>query len=88
MRWFLNTFYADVGLIQSRDPTLLQSLFDVLVEIFERIVLHTNTKKTMTIICILGKIRTSTFGKYRRMVCRGSLLWANGGIVVSNVSTV
>ena len=34
--WFLGVFYADNGLIQSRDPALLQYSFNILVELFEK----------------------------------------------------
>ena len=56
---FLAVLYADNGLIQSSNPALLQSLFDILVELFERVGLHTNTKKTVTMVYVLGKIKST-----------------------------
>ena len=58
IRSFLAAFYADDGLIQGRDPVLLQSAFDVLIELFERVGLRTNTTKTQVMVCVPGKIRT------------------------------
>ena len=55
---FLAAFYTYDGLIQSRDLALLQSSFDILDELFKRVCIHTNTKKTVTMVCVPGKIRT------------------------------
>ena len=57
VRRFLAAFYADDGLIQSRDPVLLQSSFDILIGLFDRVGLKTNTTKTKAMVCVLGKIR-------------------------------
>ena len=54
----LANFYTDDGLIKSRDPVLLQSLFTILVELFKWVDLHTNIEKTVTMVCVPGKIRT------------------------------
>ena len=37
---------------------LLQFSFDILAKLFEHAGLHINTTKTVTIVCVLGKIRT------------------------------
>ena len=58
IRSFLAAFYADDGLIQGRDPVQLQASFDVLIELFERVGLRTNTTKTQVMVCVPGKIRT------------------------------
>ena len=58
IRWFLAAFYADDGLLQSRDPVRLQAAADTLLGLFERAGLKTNTKKTQAMVCIPGKIRT------------------------------
>ncbi len=50
-------FYADDALVGSRDPSLLQAALDILSEIFERLGLLTNTKKTKCMTCVLVKIR-------------------------------
>ena len=55
---FLAAFYADDGLIQSRYLALLQSSFNILVELFERVGFHMSTKKTVTMVCVPWKIRT------------------------------
>ena len=46
IRLLLAAFYADNGLVQSRDPEFLQFSFDILVGLFERVGLRTNTTKT------------------------------------------
>ena len=58
IRHFLVAFYADDGLIQARCPERLQSAFDILIELFERVGLVTNTRKTKAMVCIPGRIRT------------------------------
>jgi hypothetical protein len=40
------SFYVDDGVVYARDPAWLQSSFDVLINLFERVGLKTNTKKT------------------------------------------
>ena len=45
IREFLAAFYADDGLVQSRDPVRLQALLDTLVSLFERVGLRTNVSK-------------------------------------------
>ena len=58
IREFLVAFYADDGLIQARCPDMLQSSFDILISLFERVGLKTNTTKTKAMVCIPGRIRT------------------------------
>jgi hypothetical protein len=55
-KWLV-AFYIDNGLVASRDPVWLQSSFDILVGLFERIRLFTNASNTKVMICILGRIR-------------------------------
>ena len=59
IRALLAAFYADDGLVQSRDPAFLQYAFDILVGLFERVGLRTNTTKTEVMTCVPGKIRTA-----------------------------
>jgi len=51
-------FYADDGMIGSRDPKWLQESFDVLVELFKCMDLWTNVNKTKVMICMPGSLRT------------------------------
>ena len=51
-------FYVDDTLVASRDPKTLQRAMDVLVALFERVGLRTNTKKTKVMTFVPGKIRT------------------------------
>lgn len=49
-------FYADDGMIGSRDPKWLQESFDVLVELFKCMGLWTNVDKTKGMICTPGSL--------------------------------
>ena len=68
LRLFVALFYADDGYIASRDPELLDRALEIIVGLFERVGLRTNTSKTETMICTPGKIRTrlSASSYYRR----------------------
>ena len=57
IRSFLAAFYADDGILQSWDPIRLQTAADILVGLFERVGLKTNTSKTQAMVCTLGKMR-------------------------------
>ena len=58
IRRLLACFYADDGLVLSREPAMLQRAFDILTGLFDRVGLRTNTKKTEVMIMLPGKIRT------------------------------
>ena len=58
IRDFLVAFYADDGVLASRDPVKLQRAIDVLIALFERVGLRTNTTKTKAMVCVPGRIRT------------------------------
>ena len=62
-------FYVDDALVASRDPATLQRAVDVLVALFKRVGLRTNTKKTKVCTFVPGKIRTrlSTAAYARRV---------------------
>jgi hypothetical protein len=55
---FFAIFYVDDAYLASRDPEFLQWVLDILVELFARVGLKTNVKKTQTMICTPGRIRT------------------------------
>ena len=44
-------FYANYGMLVSTDPGWLQSAFDKLMGIFDRVVLRTNVCKTVGMVC-------------------------------------
>ena len=50
-------FYVDDAYIVSRDPVFLQRAIIGLVNVFERVGLETNTKKTQAMTCTPGTIR-------------------------------
>ena len=58
VRELMAIFYADDAILASRDPVALQRALDVIVELFERVGLRTNTSKTKVMTCVPGKIRT------------------------------
>ena len=58
IRTLMAFFYADDALLASQDPILLQRAPDVIVGLFERVGLCTNTSKTKVMICVPGRIRT------------------------------
>ena len=65
-------FYADDGLLGARDHEWLQKAIDVLVDLFMRVGLHTNTTKTQTMTCTPGYIRThQSSSTYRRRIGGG-----------------
>ena len=51
VRLLLACFYADNGLIASRDPDFLQQAFDILMGLFDRFSLGTNVEKMAIMIC-------------------------------------
>ena len=58
VRRLLAVFYADNGLIVTRDPAVLQRAFDSLCAHFDRVGLKTNTTKTEAMVFLPGRIRT------------------------------
>ena len=44
-------FYADDGIVVSSDPTWLQGDFNALLDIFDRVGLLTNVRKTVSMVC-------------------------------------
>jgi hypothetical protein len=52
-------FFMDNGLVSTRYPVWLQSSFDILTQLFERIGLLANANKTKVMICVPGKIRVA-----------------------------
>ena len=59
VRVLVAIFYADDGLIASRDPAVLQTAIDLLTGLFDRVGLKTNTTKTECMTFLPGKIRTA-----------------------------
>ncbi len=55
---FFAIFYVDDAYLAWRDPDFLQRALDVFVNPFVRVGLETNMKKTQTMICTPGRIRT------------------------------
>ena len=58
MATFFAIFYVDDAYLASRDLEFLQRALDILVNLFVRVGLGTNVKKTQTMICTQGRIRT------------------------------
>ncbi len=68
MAAFFAIFYVDVAYLASWDPEFLQRALDILVDLFARVGLETNMKKTQTMICTPGRIQTQLpTASYTRM---------------------
>jgi hypothetical protein len=52
-------FFVDDGLVSARCPEWLQSSFDILIKLFERISLLANADKAKVMICVPGKIQSA-----------------------------
>jgi hypothetical protein len=58
MAAFFAIFYVDDTYLASRDVGFLQHALNILIDLFERVGLQTNTSKTQMMICTPGRIRT------------------------------
>ncbi len=68
MAMFFAIFYVDDACLASRDAGFLQHALDILVDLFKRVGLQTNTSKTQTMICMPGRIWMQLpTESYRRM---------------------
>jgi hypothetical protein len=68
MLTFFAIFYVDDAYLAFRDAEFLQCVLDILVSLFERAGLETNTSKTQTMICTPGRIQTQLPTKsYQRL---------------------
>ena len=60
-------FYADNGMVASPDPVCLQVAFNALVCLFDSVGLHTNTGKTVGMVChpcqAAGNLTTAAYGR-------------------------
>ncbi len=56
MAAYFAIFYVDNAYLASWDPELLQRALDILVNLFTHVGLETNVKKTLTMICMPGRI--------------------------------
>ena len=72
VRDLIALFYADDGLIASRDSEWLQQSIDVLTDLFARVGLKTNTTKTKAMICTPGYIATQMSDQQYRRRMRGT----------------
>ncbi len=65
---FFTIFYVNNAYLASQDAGLLQHALDILVNLFQRVGLKTNTSKTQMMICTPGQIRTQLpMESYQRM---------------------
>jgi hypothetical protein len=68
MAAFFGIFYVDNANLASQDPEFLQRALDILVNLFARVGLKTNVKKTQTMICTPRRIQTQLpMASYARM---------------------
>jgi hypothetical protein len=52
-------FFVNDGLVAARCPEWLQSSFQILIALFERIGLRTNAENTKVMTCLPGKIQVA-----------------------------
>ena len=71
MLTFFAIFYLDNVYLASRDAEILQRVMDILVSLFERVGLETNTSKMQTVICTPGRIQTQLPTKLYRQLRQG-----------------
>jgi hypothetical protein len=71
MAAFFAIFYVDNAYLASWDTGFLRHALDILVNLFERVGLQTNTSKTLTMICTSGRIRTQLSTESYRWMQRG-----------------
>ncbi len=65
---FFAIFYVDDAYLALRDPEFLQRVLDILVDLFARVGLKPNVKKTQTMICTPRRIQTQLpAASYARM---------------------
>jgi hypothetical protein len=76
MSTFFAIFYVDDAYLPSRDAKFLQRTLDLLVSLFERVGLETNTSKTQMMICTPGRIRTQLPTDLYRQLQRGRVTGA------------
>jgi hypothetical protein len=68
MATFFAIFYVDDTYLASWDAGFLQHVLTLLVDLFERVGLQTNTSKMQMMVCTPGRIRTQLPSEsYRRM---------------------
>ena len=58
IRVIATIFYADNGLIDACNPTLLQDVFNLLINLFDRAFLTTNKSKTKVMVFLPGMLAT------------------------------
>ncbi len=56
VRDYCIAFFVDDGLVAARCPVWLQSSFNILIKLFERIGLLANSDKTKVVTCVPGRI--------------------------------
>ena len=70
MLTFFAIFYVNDAYLASRDAEFLLRVLDLLMSLFERVGLETNTSKMQMMICTPGRIRTQLpTDSYRRLRC-------------------
>ena len=77
IQFLVEYFYADDGILELMRETWLQSLFDVLMELFDRVGMCTNMVKMVSMTCqpccVIGGQYLYAYGL--RMVGEGLIYW-------------
>jgi hypothetical protein len=74
MAAFFAIFYIDDAYLASWDAGFRQHALDILVDLFERVGLQTNTSKMLTMICTPGRIRMQLSTESYRWMQRGRVM--------------
>ena len=61
---YMGMFYADDGIVVSRDPEWIQGAINVLIELFRKVILMANLEKSKTMTCKPRDIFTGTLEEY------------------------
>ena len=70
-RWCLGVFYANDGMVVSRDPNCLQHAMNVLVCLFRMYGLAANLSKSHTMTCQPGILRPGMLEEAKTLKCTG-----------------
>ena len=88
MATFFAIFYVDDAYLASRDAEFLQHALTLLVDLFARVGLQTNTPKTQTMICTPGRVRTQLPSESYHRMMTGRVTRVNGTLATLSVTSV
>ena len=69
--WCVGVFYAENGMVGSREPDWLQHAINVLVGLFRRYGLEANVEKSFKMTCQTGALRAGMSEEAMELKCMG-----------------